>query len=482
MQLKDMKKNIPETPEFIHTMIQMEVKKQLENTKVINIQERRIKKWTSAKVTAALVVGILVTSTMVYAGSKLYHMIIEKQGTYSITTGIKADNVTGELNLPDKIHDIDISLEYIPDGMKWIDETHLEYPDHNRTGGFSFESVLLDENDLSKVLQDKNVVDYEVRDFGKYEGVYLKYNDLAENGSFNQRIYLFCPDLYRVFTIYIGDDVSQEDAMKVIEKLVITEKDTMIETAGLNTWSEKISREKSSEESMLITDIAEDKLPIYQIGEVFDMEANGEDRNGNYIEDCKISVCVDSVQIKDDLQLFNQNNMPKEWIGAVGSDGKLVKNNLSYIKAGNGIDSVDEIVKTKSVNQKLVYTTVTYTNKSDKEINHMLYLGTLMLMNHENGAYEIYHPTDQSGAGYDRVMWDGVAKASEMTYCSILEDYGNGGNYISSLKPGESVQVNMAWIVNENDLEHMYLNFNTEGGAYEFLDSTLKLGVVNICQ
>lgn len=270
--------------------------------------------------------------------------------------------------------------------------------------------------------------------------------------------------------------------MKVIEKLVITEKDTMIETAGLNTWSEKISREKSSEESMLITDIAEDKLPIYQIGEVFDMEANGEDKNGNYIEDCKISVCVDSVQIKDDLQLFNQNNMPKEWIGAVGADGKLVKNNLSYIKAGNGIDSIDEIVKTKSVNQKLVYTTVTYTNKSDKEINHMLYLGTLMLMNHENGVYEIYHPTDQSGAGYDRVMWDGVAKANEMTYCSILEDYGNGGNYISSLKPGESVQVNMAWIVNENDLEHMYLNLNTEGGAYEFLDSTLKLGMVNICK
>lgn len=27
-----------------------------------------------------------------------------------------------------------------------------------------------------------------------------------------------------------------------------------------------------------------------------------------------------------------------------------------------------------------------------------------------------------------------------------------------------------------------YLNFNTEGGAYEFSDFTLKLGVVNICQ
>ena len=48
--------------------------------------------------------------------------------------------------------------------------------------------MLLDEDDLSKVMQDKNVVDCEERTFGNYEGVYLKYNDLAEDGSFNQRI------------------------------------------------------------------------------------------------------------------------------------------------------------------------------------------------------------------------------------------------------------------------------------------------------
>ena len=48
-----MKKDIPETPEFIHTMIQSEVKKQLQDTKVVNIQTRRVKKWTGARVVAA---------------------------------------------------------------------------------------------------------------------------------------------------------------------------------------------------------------------------------------------------------------------------------------------------------------------------------------------------------------------------------------------------------------------------------------------
>ena len=204
--------------------------------------------------------------------------------------------------------------------------------------------------------------------------------------------------------------------------------------------------------------------------------------DGNYIENDKISVRVDAVQVGDNLQLLGQNNVPEEWTDAVGTDGNLENNTQSYIKSGNGIDSVDEIVKTESVKQKLVYATVTYTNKSDEEINHMLYIGTLLLMDHEDGAYQIYDPTEQSGDDYDRVIWDGVARTAEMTYNSISEDYGDGGNYISSLKPGESIQVNMAWIVNENDLNNMYLNLNGDGAAYEFSDSMLKTGLVDIYQ
>ena len=253
----------------------------------------------------------------------------------------------------------------------------------------------------------------------------------------------------------------------MVENLVITENDTMIETAGLYTWSEMVSPEESSGEAVM-TSIADNKLLMHQIGEVFDISASGEDRDGNYIENDKISVCVDAVQVEDNLQLLGQNNVPEEWTDAVGTDGNLVNNTLSYIKSGNGIDSVDEIVKTESVKQKLVYATVTYTNKSDEEINHMLYIGTLLLMDHEDGSYQIYDPTEQSGDDYDRVIWDGVARTAEMTYNSISEDYGNGGNYISSLKPGESIQVNMAWIVNENDLNNMYLNLNGDGAAYEF--------------
>ena len=206
MRLEDMKNNIPETPEFIHLMIQDEVKKQLQDTKVINIRTGKKKKWTGTKVAAAVAAGALAASTIVYAGTNLYHMFIEKQGKYSISTGIETNDKNGKINLPEQIHDIDISAGYIPEGMEWSDEFHLQYSEHAYSGGFSFSSVLLDDNDIGKAMQDKNVVDYEKRTFGSYEGVYLKYNNLkTEKGTFDQRIYLFCPDKYhRVRAVQYG--------------------------------------------------------------------------------------------------------------------------------------------------------------------------------------------------------------------------------------------------------------------------------------
>ena len=480
MRLEDMKNGIPETPEFIHLMIQDEVKKQLQDTKVINIPTGRKKKWTGKKVAVAVAAGTLAASTIVYAGTNLYHMFIEKQGKYSVSIGLETNDKNGKINLPTEIHDINISAGYIPEGMEWIDEFHLQYPEHTNNGGFSFSSVLLDNDDMGKVMQDKDVVDYEKRTFDSYEGVYLKYNKLWEE-SYDQRIYLFCPDIYRVITIYIGSDVLKEDAVKVAENLEITESETMIETADLYTWSELVSPEETSTDEAL-TSIEDDKLPIHQIGNEFTISGTGEDSNGNYIDDSKISVCVDSVQIADDLELLDKNRVPEKLLDEVGADGKLKDNTLSYIKSGDGVDSVDEIVKTEDVKQKLVYATVTYTNRSDKEIAHMLYIGSLMLLNHENGIYEIYDPGERSGDGFDRVIWNGGDKTPEMQYYSVFEDYGNGGNYISSLKPDESVQVDMAWIVNENDLDHMYLNLNGDGAAYEFSDATLKMGLVDISQ
>lgn len=214
----------------------------------------------------------------------------------------------------------------------------------------------------------------------------------------------------------------------------------------------------------IITEVPKNELEIFDVGETFQMEGSGENEAGEYISTDDISVKVHSVQTADDLSLL---------------DEKLVENTLSYIKRGDGIETLDEVVKTEKVKQKLVYVTVTYQNNSDFIINHMMYNGNIMLLQDKDEKYSIYNLCSNSEKECDYVEGSSVARAAEMRYESVRENYG-GSNYILSLQPGESIDVSMAWIVNENDLDKMYLNLSTYGGNLEFTEGALETGVVDI--
>lgn len=80
MRLDEMKYHIPETPDFIHTLVQSEVEKQL-NTADNIVQMKRPKKkvWTLSKVAAIVIVCVTAVSTAAYAGVRIYHMYIERR-------------------------------------------------------------------------------------------------------------------------------------------------------------------------------------------------------------------------------------------------------------------------------------------------------------------------------------------------------------------------------------------------------------------
>lgn len=82
---------------------------------------------------------------------------------------------------------------------------------------------------------------------------------------------------------------------------------------------------------------------------------------------------------------------------AVGEDGKLMKNQLSYIKKGDGVNTLDEVVGTEEVSQKLVLVTTTYTNNGDQELHNVLYQGNLLLLKEQGSEYRIYTYYDTEG-------------------------------------------------------------------------------------
>ena len=478
MRLDELKNDFPDIPDFIHDMIQEEVEKQVNSSNITPMQRKSKLNRSISRVAAAAAVCIIATSTVAYAGTKLYHMYLEKQGNYGTLTTIKSDENSEDVKLPEEIHEISVTSNCIPEGMEWIAEGYkLGYKDTLDTAGITVDTVLMDEKSLDKSLLDRNVIESENHVFGSYDGIYLKYNTINGENSFDQRIYLLCPEEYRVLSLYIGNTISKEEAYKFAENLVITEEDEMIKTADMITWSDIIEPTVYADK----IDVTNGQLPVRQIGEAFNLDSYAEDNNGNNITTDKVTACVDKVQIADNLQLLDSDKIPKVWKTAVDANGKLVQNHLSYIKKGDGVNNLDSVVREENMDQKLLFLTVTYTNISEEELNHMLYLGTLIALSKQNdGTYTIYMPGTEAGEDYDYYISDSVAKTAEMTYSSVQDDYGNGKNYIPSLKPGESVQVNMAWIVNEKDIKNLYLNLNGTGGCYEITENMCHTGVVYV--
>ncbi|MDO4616104.1 MAG: hypothetical protein Q4B03_01445 [Lachnospiraceae bacterium] len=470
MRPEDMKNHIPETPDYIHQMIVQEVEKQVQNPTVEDIPVRRNLRWSGMKAAGILLAGLLGMSTLTYAGVQVYKVLIEKKGAYGAALDVQGD---AAVELPAQVPVINIDAEYIPEGMEWTDSTHISYSDSNHTGGFAFAKVLLDREDYEQVLLEKNAVDTEERIFGDYAGVYLRYNELVGNGAYTQRIYLFCPEFYQAVVIFAGADVEKEEVFQVTEHLQLTAGEAMLDTKYGLTWSELFGQTVDEH----YTDyLAEDKLKVHPIGNSFPVIGFGMNSDGTFSEE-QLEVCVDSVQIADDLQLLDPDLVPEVWRAAVSEDGKLVPNTLYYIQFGDGVDTTNELVKTESVPQKLVYATVTYTNTSEKDLSHIVYNGNLVLLYQKDGRYQIFNPREQFGDGYERIDWKGAAHTA--WYSTVTDDYGDGGNYIPELKAGESVQIHMAWIVNETEAEHLYLSL-TDGEGFEFTDAMINDGLVDI--
>ena len=154
MRLDGLKNDLPETPNFIHNIIQEEVTRQTKTTNIIPMKAPNKLKWKIGRVVAVALIGIMGTSVAAYAGTKLYYMYLEHRGQYSVATGINVDEGAKKIQLPEEIHNIEISAGYIPDGMQWMDDYKLNYSDTPYQGGISISWVLMDQDDLGEALID----------------------------------------------------------------------------------------------------------------------------------------------------------------------------------------------------------------------------------------------------------------------------------------------------------------------------------------
>ncbi len=475
MRLEDIKNEFPKMPEDMRAMVEREVEKQV---KTVSTAQYKKGKRMARKMYIAALVAVMALGTTVFAGV-VYHMHSESVGKYAVQTKMEGGPETAALDteVSYEIPEVRMELSYLPEGMVETETGKYSYEDALYESGVSICFYRMDTGDDAFDMTVKNALSGEDITLGGRDGVYM---ELA-NSPFDKRIYVAYTDVHYVMEMYAAEDVTKEEAIKIAEnvKLIPVEDGAGENIVMSYNWSTYLASLKEDEEQNE-TEVTSNT--VVSKAEMENTHAVGE----NFSLDAALTGKVADVQVADDIALLDLSKMDddykEELLAETDADGKLLAAKINYMKYGDGVNTVDEVVETREVPQKLVYVTVEYTNTGDVELSDVLFAGGLMKITEADGQMKLYTGEEpQEGDAWDAAVLTGAAWHQEMYYYDV-HGGERGNNYIASIKPGETVTVHMGWIVPEEELEYLYLNLDSFGGVYEFDTHALLTGYVDIRQ
>lgn len=471
MGFENLKQDFPEMPKEIKIMIRKEVEKQINAEPQYRRSRKAVRRTLAVSLAAVMLCGITV-----FAGASIYRMQLQKTGEHGVSIDItESESAAGSTDeAPAVIPDVRLEVGYLPQGMVKTEPGKYSFENALYQGGVSMAFFRMDTGDDQFKVEHGDVVSSEEFSAGGYQGVYLEYPHLSKDEiSFNQRIYVAYTDVHYVMEMYAASDVSREEALKIAEsvKLIPTEDTSGEDVVVAWNWSDcqKSSDPLPEEEGVeVVTSVSPEQMAnTHKTGDSFPLDDQG------------LTAKVADVEISDDLSLLDSSMVDEDLRGETDADGKLRPATIQYIKDGN-TDSLSEEVRSREVPQKLVYATVEYTNTGNETMTDVLFFGSLARIRETDGQMQIVsEETSPAGGEWDRAINHGLSHVQEMLYYDV-----HGGersnNYIASIKPGETVTVHMAWVVTEEELSTLYINLDTSGGSYEFTDSSLQTGYVDI--
>lgn len=484
MRLEHLKDEYPAVPEDIHKMIEREVNIQLKNEG----DKAKYKRWSKKKVAIIALAATMALGTTVFAGANLYKMYAEKEGKYGLKTGIVADDSSvnaDSYTVPEEIPALSIKTNYLPEGMVAAEDgsNKYSYAETPNQGGVSINTIVMDE-ELSKdklPVSDTYVTASETLSINDQDAVYIE-RQVENDGniSFDKKIYIAYPEYWQVLEVYVGQDVSKEEALKVVENIELQPTGETSLLSEAYTWSDMLNDETGAASDVKLTASIEEMKNTHKIGEEFPVQCSASTETEEWVEVNSIHAKVSDVQILDDFEILNDEFVDSRMKSALDEDGKLTKNVVYYMKGGNGIESLNETVRTEDINQKLVYTTVEYTNVGDEELKDVLFFSCFVgLVGDENGYTFYDRALCDNDENTEYVSTSTIGGFGEMDYYDIHSGERNN-NYISSIKPGETVTVHFAKIVNEDEMDKMYMSL--ECAPYEFSEEALETGYVDLRQ
>ena len=384
-----------------------------------------------AAVAAASVLVVLPAT--VYAADKIYQSFIEKNG-YQTNIRVQQEEESVKEIVPVKLE-----ATYLPEGSEeeYVGSFKYYVPEEGEDYGHSVSLNLtkLDVEDWT--FSTHYTLDYQEFQAGKYQAYLVKRD--GEEG-FNQEMYVVFDDYGYMVTAYLGHEITEEEAVKIAEGLKLTETDEAHASSAASLAQIEAAEKRKGE---YVAKKAEKNY--YKQGELF------ENTQG-------FLYTVKSVEVLDNINSLNKEYFRCDGYammkGIVDASGNILPYERENIVYGDGVNTLNQLNGTESVNRRFVSVTLEVTNPEGNTKNRddeaFVYGQIYFLSEMEENPF--YY-------GIEPIYFDRSDYNSESSHY-----------YFTTIEEGKTLTCHLGYLIDEDKLDEMYLDWSVSAEVMELVD------------
>jgi hypothetical protein len=415
--MKNLKSAFKPAPERFHYSVQSAI----DEAKLTEKKRFHLKHPAQAIVAAIIIIALIPSS--VFAVNKLLPMFASKKGEYGLELKMNSKSSSKSPKY------VKLNVKNPKGFKKSKNSANIKYEKDIDSSDKYLSFLLIRPEKNSKTELLKNVKEYKETTINGNQAYIIK-----DKGGYTSRIETFFENVNILLTCYIGTDIKVKEALTFIKGVNITE-------GTKNNHTEYVSPDEGTKAEIQYFPKEYKYLPL-PIGKEI---TYGDDL------DLSISYRIDSIKILDKPFDKDKNKYYFEgddFDNHIDSNFNLIPQKNEKWEYGDGVNTEDKLISSKTEKMKFVVAKVTYTNHSN-EPTFGLNFGIEYLDKNKNG--DIDNPD------------------STITVIQYNKDIKSSSDiYIGNLKKGESHTYTIGFTVYESQLNKACLTISNEPDNADF--------------
>lgn len=403
------------------------------------------KKSIFAMVAAAAVVVAVPTS--VYAGSRIYNAYMTEPAKYQrdITIDV-GENPSMEIKA--------LNVGWVPEDMKMhsgAEHTSLmkygaDTDDMRGISVFFWKIPTGDSVFHESITNAVNTNSY--TDANGNEVIVIAHSQ--ESQERHDEAWVAFKDTPYAAQVYIMGDVSDEERDKILQNLSLESWDTEVAMDR----SENQESEETAEYYEVVTKIDPASIKLANIGKPIKTVEEGLEK-GTY----SVEATINDIRIQNNFDGITTDsfNNSADYSEYTNPDGTVKDNIRTWYRRGDGVNTLDEKDYEETLAQSVVVVDVTYKNTGDIDWDECICPSMVRI---DDDGNILNYTQESEDMYYNESMHD--LKVDDMMF-SISTDYAMSKNNLEPFKAGDTVNVQIAFLVNTEDLPDLYLMLQPTG-------------------